>query len=364
MKECQKLAPYTLGISGEACQGVGGTWCRRPCTKLQQCVQNKPQLDKCRIAARYEIKKDAFTMTNSGKQCDLAGDEIYLTVNCTGGDGNHCRLPQSLIPQASSESQRALFDFTQTQYNESSLNNLAGMGNLSTYYQLNDTLSQTNTSTTLPTCEDATLNFTLTLTFGNSGHSGSVQATKNIIRFIKARNGIQTDLYPKLDTDTNLSYGSTLEIVFSETLQLCSSDTVHNALIVLELVNANFNEAFNEFSEELIITDASDEATCGEVRNLLGFDKDYIDDNEICREFYDLSCEFDSLEGSFVQGSGGGKIPEFIGFNFNPISFDGFDFQDSEFVGFEFEGFGRSDDLSFQEVQEVEMDKKGERECA
>ena len=301
-------------------------------------------------------------MTNSGKECDLAGDEIYLTVNCTDGDGNHCRLPSLLA--SSESSRRVLFDFNQTQYNETSLDTLDGIGNLSTYYQLNDTLSQTNTSTTLPTCEDATLNFTLTLTFGNSGHSGNLQATKNIVRFIKARNGIQTDLYPKLGTDSNLSYGSTLAIEFSETLQLCSSDTVHNALIVLELVNANFNEAFDEFSRELIIADASDEETCEQVRNLLGFDKDYIDDNEICREFYETSCEFDNLEGSFVAGKGGGKIPEFRGFEFNPISFDGFDFQKSEFVGFEFEGFERSDDLSFQEVQKVQMEKKGERECA
>lgn len=133
--------------------------------------------------------------------------------------------------------------------------------------------------------------------------------------------------------------------------------------------------AFEIFSEDLNITDASDEDQCQNARGLLGFAADYIDDFEICREFYDIKCDYekkrdestsgatiDFSNSNFVAGLAtpvGGAIPDFQGFTFRPVSFKGFEFDKvDDFVGFEFKGFKRSKDLTFNEVQEV----KGSRE--
>lgn len=126
------------------------------------------------------------------------------------------------------------------------------------------------------------------------------------------------------------------------------------SLVTLDLENADFIEAFDAYTSDLNITDASDEAQCEQVREFLGFEPDYIDDYEICREFYDIKCDYENGNADFEEKKGG-TIPDFKGFEFKPASFDGFVFSDSGFVGFEFEGFEPSPDLTFQAVGELEM---------
>ena len=120
---------------------------------------------------------------------------------------------------------------------------------------------------------------------------------------------------------------------------------------------------FDEFSQDLFITDASEEAQCQQVREFLGFEPNYVDDYEICREFYDIKCDYENgnTDAILFDKPRGGKIPDFQGFEFKPASFDGFVFSASEFVGFEFEGFEPSADLTFQEVEKVEMAEAASR---
>ena len=205
---CQKPAPYSLGISDEACLQVGGIWCRRPCTKLKQCIEDKPSRDKCLIAARYSIGSDSFNLTHSGNECDNPIDEsIHLIISCTDEDGEECKLPSpqtlepstmpstmpsaapssepSTLPSAApssgpsettsnSTSQRMLNDaFTTSEHNTSTLENITGSEPISNSY--NDP-SGSNTSV-LPTqpsdspttktrvCEEKTFIFSYRLSF-------------------------------------------------------------------------------------------------------------------------------------------------------------------------------------------------------
>lgn len=198
-------------------------------------------------------------------------------------------------------------------------------------------------------------------------------ATKLFTHFVKARNGKQTDLYSHLGNATEVTFGlSPLIINATETIQLCSDDEEYQSLVIFDLQNLDFNEAFDIYSEDLNITDASDEEQCQTARELLGFDADYIDDFEICREFDDVKCDYEkkrdesNSRGDFVLATPtpfGGAIPDFQGFTFQPISFEGFDFNEvDDFVGFEFKGFKRSKDLAFKEVQQFEMATQISRE--
>lgn len=180
-------------------------------------------------------------------------------------------------------------------------------------------------------------------------------------------------MYGELGTNqTELSFGSELIVTSTKTVKLCSNDGVYEGLTIIELENAAFNEAFDAFSEDLVINnpDANSEAECQQVRELLGFEPDYIDDYEICREFEDIKCDYDRGGGDnpfFVDAKSarGGQIPDFVGFEFKEQSFEGFEYEgsvftgfefgESEFVGFEFTGFEPSEDLTFDELVETKL---------
>ena len=94
-----------------------------------------------------------------------------------------------------------------------------------------------------------------------------------------------------------------------------------HSLIILNLENADFIEAFDAYTSDLNITDASDEAQCEQVREFLGFDPGYIDDYEVCGEFYDIKCDYEkgNVDTSFFEEKRkGGTIPDFKGLNSSP----------------------------------------------
>ena len=80
-----------------------------------------------------------------------------------------------------------------------------------------------------------------------------------------------------------------------------------------------YSEAFDEFTADLNITDAKEEEQCRTARELLGFDSDYSDDNEICRQFERLKC--DSFFGD-IDGFRSGKTTSFPDFDFEPFDVD------------------------------------------
>ena len=355
---CQRLAPYILGISDEACSNVGGTWCRRHCTELKDCTENKPRRNRCLVVTEYSVTGGGFNLTHMGKDCERSDDEIYLIISCLDENGDDCQLP---LPASSRR--RVLYDYTGAQHNESKTTNLTDF----------DQGSYSGTNKTLPTSPDQTppepncslkeLTFTYNITYTQNDTS---DPAKSITNFIKGRNGIQTDIFEVLENDTELSNGESRIITSVETVELCSNIT-HTSLVALRLENAAFNQAFDDFSSDLKITNDSEEEQCQLVRELLGFDPNYIDDNEICQEFYDIKCDYD---GKGSEGGGllfevgvllgkpkGGRIPGFQGFQFEPLTFEGFQYGSSEFVGFEFKGFQPSGPLTFQEVQKTELVK-------
>ena len=221
-------------------------------------------------------------------------------------------------------------------------------------------------------CQTKSLTFTYNVTYAKGNDPAAI---KEITKFIEGRNGIQTDLYGELGTDQiELSFGSELIVNTTKTTKLCSNDGVYEGLNIIELENTAFNEAFDAFSEDLVISDsnANNEAECQQVREFLGFEPDYIDDYEICREFEGIKCDYnqggeDNPVFDNANAERGGQIPDFEGFEFKEQSFEGFEyegsvftefeFEGSEFVGFEFAGFEASADLIFQEVQKAELTK-------
>ena len=228
-------------------------------------------------------------------------------------------------------------------------------------------------------CHLRTLTFSYRLSFDvNASEIDEIDypETKIFTHCIKARNGIQDDLYSNLENNTEIAFAINVTettINVTETFELCS-DEIYESLIVFDLQNAAFNAAFDAFSEDLVIDDASKEEQCGTARESLGYETDYIDDFEICREFYDIQCDFNKKRddskssaridlSTFAAAStprSGGQIPDFEGFTFQPLSFQGFDFEEvDDFVGFDFKGFKPSNDLLFNDVRETNMEEAG-----
>ena len=361
--ECSRFAPYTLGFSKEACDQVGGTWCRRPCTVLKQCIENKPKRNKCRVAARFEITDDHFNLTNSGNECDNENDSIFLTVTCEdlAQPDRKCRISSDY-----SKSGRVLIEeFDQSEPDTSNMKNLSGVFE-SAYNQSNTTISVTMDSSLPAACFEKIFKFTYKVTFHKSAEPDN---SKVITHFIRGHAGIQTDLYHNLGDDPQMIYGDgPLTITSTEAMRICPNDKLHESLIVLEFEDSDFNEAFDEYSSDLVIDDPNEEAQCQQVRDILGFDLDYVDDFEICREFHDVRCDFaNNEEGPSAMGREatsrpkGGKISDFRGFEFKASKFDGFEFEASEFITFEFNGFEPSPGLTFDAVQGVALEEKGVR---
>ena len=305
-------------------------------------------------------------MARSGYECDNDADAIYLAVSCRDEEGNGCSLPAAV----QNTTRRSLSEYNSSMLTEGSFPALDGTDVVNaTYKKSHGVLSGSNaTSDSSPTCENKTFTFQYTITFASSAEDQSI---KDIIHFIKARNGSQTDLFKVLGGITSLSRdGSPLVIESKESLTLCSNDGVYSSLVTIDLENASFNEAFDVFSKDMLVIDANDEDQCQKVRDLLGFSMDYIDDFEICREFDNIRCEFDKIDGSSVYSRlntdriKGGDIPDFRGFEFQPLNFDGFDFEGTEFVGFEFAGFGDAEDLNFVELMPSDkFETAEERKC-
>ena len=60
----------------------------------------------------------------------------------------------------------------------------------------------------------------------------------------------------------------------------------------------HFSRSFEDFALNLVIYDASDEARCQEVREVLGFESDHPFDTEVCQEFESYMCDrnFDEVD--------------------------------------------------------------------
>ena len=267
-------------------------------------------------------------------------------------------MPSTLPSETNSTSRRTLIDdFNRPEHNASTMENLTDSDPFSEPSVNNTTPVQSSALLTKThVCEERNLTFSFVL----SADSTKVNSSRLFTHFVKARKGIQIDLYSQLGGATEVTFGSLPHIInVTETIQLCSDDKEYDSLIIIDFQNDDFNEEFDVYSEDLIISDASDEAQCEQVREFLGFEPNYIDDFEICREFNDIKCDYqngDAGAGVFEKNKGG-AIPGFKGFEFKPVKFDGFEFLASEFVGFEFEGFEPSADLTFNEIVDVELAK-------
>ena len=138
----------------------------------------------------------------------------------------------------------------------------------------NDTLPGSGNDTPDPNCKDKNLTFTYTVTY-RAKNASSVE--KDIIRFVQGQDGVQEDIFTELGNTTSLVFGeSPLVISSTKTVKLCSDRGTYKSLLAMDLQTANFNEGFALFSEGMVITDDSDESQCGEVRQNLGFNADYI----------------------------------------------------------------------------------------
>ena len=289
--------------------------------------------------------------------------------------------PEVPMPGVPPPRQRSLFGYNSTNSDpiqlpepQININNsvpvLAGSDKMNSTYGQNVPSIIANVTTIdppspAPFCQNKTFTFSFTIAFAKSKHA---TATKKITHFVKARNGIQTDLLSDAGAVSEVSNGNALVVTRNESMTLCSNDATMKNLIILDLENVDYNGAFDVFLADLKIDDASDEAQCQQARSFFGFEQDYIDDYEICREIDDLRCEFDSE--LYETGSEGGKIPDFQGFEFKQQKFEGFDFEGGnfegfefegdEFEGFEFEGFQPSNDLSFKSVEKIDLEKAAE----
>ena len=76
----------------------------------------------------------------------------------------------------------------------------------------------------------------------------------------------------------------------------------------------HYSKAFEEdFAQELVISDPTDEERCGEVRKKLGFKEDHPFDTEVCEAFNDIMCDsmfldFDEIIGGIRQPGEGATV--------------------------------------------------------
>lgn len=57
---CKNLGPYHLGISPEACHNANGIWSRGPCTRLQDCIEDRPKP----ADSTYSLSFENFVQSN------------------------------------------------------------------------------------------------------------------------------------------------------------------------------------------------------------------------------------------------------------------------------------------------------------
>ena len=283
-----------------------------------------------------------------------------MLISCQDKCGNECTLP----PATPSGRRRSLFTLQNSTHDESEKPKINGTDEIdNSFGQQNASNLPGDDDTTVPFCQDKELIFTYSVSFSASAHGN---AAKEILHFVKARNGVQTDLYSDIET-VSLSVGSTLVITTTESLNFCSNQRVYKSLITLDLQNVEFDEAFDVFSEDLTIDDETEERQCENIRSYLGFERDNIDDYEVCRAFEDIKCDYSEGKGDesielLQTRAKGGKITDFEGFEFKEQTFAGFQYGGNEFEGFEFESFDPSGQLTFEEIKKAELESPDSRE--
>jgi len=385
---CQRPGPYFLGFSEQACDQVDGTWCRAPCTTLKACVENKPSKEHCASAARYEIGDGGLVITHKSRVCDVAEDVVNVTVACTDEDWMPCLLPVPRLTSAPSSTPTSrpstepsgvpsgsglpsslpshlpsLDPTTGSSGNADdfeSLGNFVGGGFAMEGSSMGASFGEdflpgidesANDNAVTNYCEIRNLTFTYTISFAEKADSNSA---KVITKFNKGSEGSVKDLYDLLNS-TELESGDSIVVSSQETVRLCSYAD-HSALVRVDVQDRDFNEAFDDFSKDLVISDPADEDQCRQVRRFLGYDEDYNIDDEICREYYSIKCDYDDPDYlEFVKTikseARGGKIPDFQGFKFEASQFEGSEFEGFEFREFQFKGFEPAPDLSFREIE-------------
>lgn len=202
-------------------------------------------------------------MLRSGKECITAGDSVHVTVSCVdvGEDDQICRRPVSAV---TSGSRRKLSNFSYPTLinNDTNLTDLAGADGFdSGFVNVSGVIGNDTTSSPEPVCVEKNFQLTFTLTFDGSDDAANVPV-KTITHFIKAKDGIQTDLFDLLQGETELAYGTPMIIQSTETMRLCSNDKDEKGLVAIDLENALFNTAFDDFAKDLTINDPNNEGEC------------------------------------------------------------------------------------------------------
>lgn len=248
-------APYTLGISEEACKQVGGTWCRRPCYALQRCIRDKPKRDKCRVASQVEISGTpgtwSFQLTHSDSKCDN-DDKVYMIITAEGPSAEPSSMPSlssmpSSMPSSAPSSMPLSFEKSRVLVEEFSAQNItdipppevAGSESFASSYGQATTTSITNNddepspSLAPDPCKVLPFTFTYKITYAESAASNATDARtpkKIITNFVKGRNGKQTELYTDLgDDEKEITFGAdrSLIITTAENITICNDDSVY-----------------------------------------------------------------------------------------------------------------------------------------
>jgi len=87
--------------------------------------------------------------------------------------------------------------------------------------------------------------------------------------------------------------------------------------------NGGFSASFDDFAKDLVIKDASNEKSCQEAREQLGFDKDHPFDTEVRDKFYEHQCDpfFSSVDHTVGIGEMGGP-PQFEMVEYTPVEYE------------------------------------------
>lgn len=313
-----------LGFSPEACDQVGGTFCRAPCDKLMSCVDDlRGKRNFCRASAFSLIQAGNFTPKSSPADCD-----VHLGLACMS-DGLPC--DEIVLNQTSTAPVATNFSLPSS--------NRARFDNTSSFVYVTSTTPslQDSEHRVALECIPTTLDYTFRV--ANSG-----EHCMEILKFSKLRDGIQTDLtHILLEAGLDLivcpSHGDVV-FSFSETIRLCAGRPLKSAFVI-ESENEGYDSAFSEFTAGLVISDSEDEEQCQSTREALRFDPAHTNDQELCDLLADMKCGLNPyrLSGEYEELA---DIPEF--------------------EDFDFEGFAPNNELSFQHVQRTKMKKKVKRE--
>lgn len=276
----------------------------------------------CRASAFSMIQAENITTRGDLDDCDT-----YLAIECASDDGVPC---DDIVVNRSSTP-------LGTGTNTSTSNHSEVRDNTSFVYARNEGPNLQDLEVrTIPECVSTKLNYTFSIT--NVGGN-----CKEILKFSMLRDGTQSDLTHVL---VETGFGSDLIVCpsddaptfrFSETVRICAGRPLKTAFVI-ETENKEFDSAFSEFTAGIVITEPDDEEQCQNAREMLMFDPEHINDQEICDHLADMKCGLRPisfrLSGEYEELA---DIPEF--------------------EEFDFEGFASPEDLSFQHVERTEIGK-------